>query len=117
MEKVVSVYDARRRQLQVRPRLLAAFDQLREDGYFAEPDWQCCQSCGLAALPDDADEYIFFHDQDADDLRRGNSCFLSWGGNPVHIIKRLEEAGLVVDWDGSDKVRLQVRARMSTDTH
>jgi hypothetical protein len=96
----------------LRPHIIKAFERLREDGYFAEPDWRCCQTCGVAAVPDEKwDRYVFFHDQDADYLRQKNACYLNWGGDPEHIIRRLQESGLTVDWDGSEQVRILVTAQ------
>jgi hypothetical protein len=69
------------------------------------------QSCGLAALSDDIKRYVFFHEQDADSLRQENACYLSWGGDPEHIIRRLQESGLTVNWDGSERVRILVTAQ------
>jgi hypothetical protein len=53
----------------LRDRIGAAFDELKEDGYFAEMDWWCCQSCGVAAIPEAFAERYVFHDQDAADIR------------------------------------------------
>src|SRR6478609_414586 len=38
--------------------LTAGFQTLRARGYFAEQNWQCCQSCGVAAIPDEYTDYV-----------------------------------------------------------
>jgi hypothetical protein len=104
--------------MEILTRILTAFDALRDDGYFALPDWDtetkyelpCCGSCGVDELPSQADyydddempsakvdRYVFFHMQDADCLRSENYCHLNWGGDRAHIVRRLEEAGLSVE--------------------
>jgi hypothetical protein len=94
---------------QIRSRLDAAFEQLRADGYFARPDWQCCQSCGVHKIPDEnADRYVFYHAQDADMMREYGECFLNWSGDTTHIKRRLKEAGLAVKWDGTRETRMKV---------
>jgi hypothetical protein len=64
-----------------RTRIIKAFEQLREDGYFAEPDWRCCQTCGVAAVPDEkGDRYVFFHEQDAENLQEHKRVLPLLGG-------------------------------------
>jgi hypothetical protein len=92
----------------VRNRILRAFNQLRKDGFFAEPDWTCCQTCGVAELPDGVEDYVFFHMQDAECLRETGDCYLSYGGDARHIVRRLKEAGLTVEWNGSESTRIRV---------
>jgi hypothetical protein len=94
-----------------------AFDQLREDGYFAEPGgdcgapyWTCCMTCGQDELPDGTENYVFYHMQDADHLREFGNCYLAYGGDADHIVRRLKEAGLVVEWNGSRDTRIKVTA-------
>jgi len=57
-----------------------------------------------------ADSYVFYHDQDADRLREHGECHLSWGGDTAHIVRRLKEAGLSVEWDGTAHTRIKVSA-------
>ena len=92
-----------------------AFDALRKQGFFAKAHHTCCQSCGLAEIPDDKkDAYVFYHMQDADYLKEDGICYLAWGGTVVihdlghAICTALREAGLEVDWDGSVQTRIAV---------
>jgi hypothetical protein len=58
--------------------LRSAFEELRELGYFAKMNWQCCTTCGWAAVPDNrADKVVFFHGQDADNLVDTGECYLA----------------------------------------
>ena len=42
-----------------------AFAALREMGFFAKANHTCCQSCGLAEIPEDKEmAYVFYHMQD-----------------------------------------------------
>ena len=58
-----------------------AFAALREQGFFAKANHTCCQSCGLAEIPEDGryDEYVFYHMQDAERLKDDGVCYLAWG--------------------------------------
>jgi hypothetical protein len=85
-----------------------AFERLRADGYFAEPDWTCCRSCGVYELPPGTEDYVFFNLQDAEHLRERGDVYLNHGGDGEHIVRRLREAGLRVDWDGSDDTAIHV---------
>jgi len=96
-----------------------AFAALREQGFFAKANHTCCQSCGLADIPEDGryDEYVFYHMQDAENLKDAGVCYLAWGfSGPTLETKRkgrlictaLREAGLEVDWDGSEHTRIKV---------
>ncbi len=92
-------------------KLTQVFRNLRKDGYFARWNWTCCQNCGVHALPEGCEEYVFFHCQDADMLREDGRVYLAWGGSGVHIRQRCEEAGLHVVWDGTAETRLLVSDR------
>jgi len=95
-----------------------AFAALREQGFFAKAHHTCCQSCGLAEIPEGRyDEYVFYHMQDAEYLKQDGVCYLSWGfSGPTLETKRkarvictaLREAGLEVDWNGSEHTRIKV---------
>ena len=92
-----------------------AFDALRKQGFFAKAHHTCCQSCGLAEIPDDKkDAYVFYHMQDADYLKEDGICYLAWGGTVVihdlghAICTALREAGLEVDWNGHENTRIKV---------
>jgi hypothetical protein len=102
------------------------FDKLEKAGIFARADWQCCQSCGCAAIPEDDGHrgYAFYHEQDKDaaieESQNGApvtvylayGCINSSDDNTVkigHEIKdALEDDGFTVDWDGSAAKRMVV---------
>jgi hypothetical protein len=53
-------------QLKKYHRLNEAFKDLRKSGYFARQNFQCCQSCAWAAIPEEKEEkVVFYHQQDA----------------------------------------------------
>lgn len=114
-----------------RTKLTKGFDLIRKRGYFARQRWQCCQSCGCAALPDGITNYIFYHAQDAEALKEAEDLLmhgsyssrfdtdtkkaqdrvgvmLAWGGNGQAIQKAFLEVGLAVTWDGSTNTRIWV---------
>ena len=95
-----------------------AFAALRAQGFFAKAHHTCCQSCGLAEIPEGRyDEYVFYHMQDAEYLKQDGVCYLAWGfSGPTLETKRkgllicdtIREAGLEVDWNGSEHTRIKV---------
>ncbi len=102
-----------------------AFAALRDKGFFAKANHTCCQSCGLADIPEDGryDEYVFYHMQDAERLKDDGVCYLAWGfSGPTLETKRkgrlictaLREAGLEVDWNGSQHTRIAVTGLASS---
>ena len=103
-----------------------AFAALREQGFFAKANHTCCQSCGLAEIPEDGryDEYVFYHMQDAERLKDDGVCYLAWGfSGPTLETKRkgrlictaLRAEGLEVDWNGSEYTRIAVTGLASSD--
>jgi hypothetical protein len=93
--------------------LNAGFAELRKRGYFAKQNWQCCQSCGVRAIPDDVTDYVFYHNQDAERLAEADEVHLNWGcnvSNGHEIAKVFRGNGLAVDWDGTDHRRIHVKA-------
>lgn len=85
-------------------KLTQAFKDLRKAGYFARQNFSCCQSCAWTEVPDEqADKAVFYHRQDADDLKEQGSCYLAWSGNAKEIISILKKNGLSVKWGGEGK--------------
>lgn len=92
-------------------RLQVAFNELQLVGYMALPEFWCCGTCAVAALPDDTKKYVFYHQQDAQAfvggrLRRG--MYLGWGGDGATIVEVLRSTGLRVTWDGDPATRILV---------
>lgn len=105
----MSFYELRQYQQMIEP----AFKALRKLGYFAAQDFYCCQSCGWAAIPEGQDEKaVFYHEQDAEHLKRGSVC-LAWSGNGSEIVKTLKEnidhSFVKIIWDGSDFTRIEIK--------
>lgn len=91
-----------------RTRLKRGFEALRKRGYFARQNWQCCNSCGCAALPTGTERYVFYHAQDDERMRSIGSVYLTWGGDGYEIWQCFLEAGLAVTWDGRSDTRILV---------
>lgn len=85
-----------------------AFSELEEKGYFCRMDFWCCSSCGWNAVPEDAEKVVFYHNQDADNLKEYGYCFMAWAGNAQEIISAFEEEGLVVRHNGKENTRILV---------
>lgn len=109
-----------------RAALAKGFKNLRKQGYVGRQSWQCCMTCGCAALPEGTTKYAFYHRQNTSDLkwaiggyfhrsstlktvkREDVGVYLSWGGDGAVISKAFADAGLVVDWDGSESTKVWV---------
>jgi hypothetical protein len=89
--------------------LTKAFKALRKKGYFARQNFWCCQSCAWSAMTDEqAKKTVFYHRQDANDLRDNDFCYLAWSGNGQEIVEVLKENGVQVEWDGSNVKRMLI---------
>ena len=89
--------------------LTKAFKALRKKGYFARQNFWCCQSGAWSAMTDEqANKTVFYHRQDADDLRDSGTCHLAWSGNGQEIVDVLKENGVEVEWNGSDSQRILI---------
>lgn len=91
-----------------RVKLDAGFWRLHEQGYFAKQSFWCCQTCGVAAVPDEVTDYVFYHQQDAERLIEEGHVCLCWGGNGEEIARVFRDVGLEVEWDGSKERRIQL---------
>lgn len=90
-------------------RLDRAFQELRVSHRFiAEADWQCCNTCGVAALPAGTEDFVFYHRQALDNLVDTGGCYLNWGGRLETIRTALERQGLFVGHDGSEAKKIFV---------
>jgi hypothetical protein len=98
--------------IDMRTNLTKAFSKLRQAGFFARQNFQCCQSCGCAAIPEGVENYVFYHSQDREDLRESGSCYLAFGGDGHKIVKVLNEAGVRTEWNGSDSQRIRMFAEV-----
>lgn len=85
-----------------------AFRELRKRGYFARRHWQCCQSCGWAAIPEGKeDKAVFMHEQDEDCLKDVGVAYIAWEGDGQEICDVLMRSGLTVQWDGTANQRIK----------
>jgi hypothetical protein len=84
------------------------FSKLNEKGYCAKQDLGDCQTCGLAELPKDVTKYVFYHNQDTENLCERKSCYLTWGGNGNEIVEIAKETNIKVEWDGKNETRILI---------
>lgn len=89
-------------------RLNAGFSELRKRGYFAQRGWQCCATCGTAALPSGTTHYAFTHSHSERTLRERGYAHVYWEGDGWSVTKAFLEAGLAVTWDGDPAKAIRV---------
>lgn len=95
---------------EMKEKLNTAFVNLRKAGYFARQNWQCCQTCGWAAIDDEkAKKAVFYHNQDFHNLKDSNACYISWSGDGKEIVKILNDNGILTDWNGSENTRILLK--------
>jgi hypothetical protein len=130
---ILRLWDERVRQQRHWPavtdadRLERAFAALTGDGVVSRMNFTCCRTCGEAEIADEVptgavpDGYVFFHNQDADQLEPGR-LHLAWGvfapyadeaayEHAMHrignrIVDALGAQGLTVEWDGRPEHRI-----------
>ena len=86
-----------------------SFNRLRLNGYRCEQNWQCCMTCGWAAIPwEHADQCVWYHSQDRDCAMQTGRLFLAWQGDAALIREAFEAEGLTVEHDGTIEKRFQV---------
>jgi len=96
---------------EIKRRVEFAFVALRNKGYWAEQNFQCCQSCALAVMPKGTPKYVYYHSQDNEDLLARGELYLGWGTTRQHgkeIVAELVIAGLRAVWDGRSEHRIFV---------
>lgn len=95
----------------VRAQVRRAFGELARLGYFTRMNFWCCQSCAWAAIPPENKKVVFFHRQDAAQLRKTGTVYLAWCGNAFEIIQILRHHNLKVAWNGQEGSRLLVEGK------
>jgi hypothetical protein len=89
--------------------LTSAFKELRKFGYFARQNFMCCQNCGWHAVPDGKeDKVVFYHQQDNENKKDGQSFFLAWSGDGEQICDILKRNGVETKWNGNESTRIEV---------
>jgi len=94
-----------------------AFSQLRKHGYFAQQNFSCCQTCGVAEVPDKyADKYVFYDIQDGYDIEikgrinKYGMC-VTWAGDAKQITDIISQTGLKAYWNGDRGTRILILPR------
>jgi hypothetical protein len=80
-----------------------AFRELRKYRYFARQNFLCCASCGWNNVPDEfLERAVFYHKQDAQDLKDTGCCYLCWAGNSEEILLILQKYDLNPELENSN---------------
>ena len=96
-------------------KITGAFKELGKKGYFCRQSFWCCQSCGCAAVPDEAkNKFVFYHKQDADSIKSGilvREMYLTHGegGDGYEIVSILKKHGLNAEWNGNNATRILIK--------
>jgi hypothetical protein len=86
-----------------------AFKELSKMGYFAKKNYLCCQGCAVASMDEEqAEKYVFYHNQDNFDLTHAGFAYLAWSGNGNEIVDVLIKHGVTTIWNGSDTQRIKI---------
>jgi hypothetical protein len=108
--------------------LSVPFAFMSERGIIAKENFQCCTTCGCAAIEDAIKEdghefhgWCFYHAQDDEDRARGNSFYLTYGSVNNNddeakkvgeqIVQILKDHNVKTEWDGNVSHRIEVLQR------
>jgi len=97
-----------------RNKIEKAFENLRKKGYSAKMDCGDCLTGGREEIlelckKEGTQKAIFFHDQDAWDIKDWFLCNMAWIGDANEIIDCFKEQGLETEWEGSELYRIIVK--------
>ena len=90
--------------------LQAGFRELEQRGYFAQQIWKCCNTCGVAAVPERFDKWVFYHEQEAVRLCETGKVWLNWAGDGAQIVEVFRHHELIVEWNGNSERKICVSA-------
>lgn len=85
-----------------------AFRELRKQGFFAMQNFECCNTCGWASVPETAENVVFYHQQNAERLKYSGIAHLSWSGDAQKIISTLVANDIQTKWDGSKDTKIEI---------
>lgn len=64
----------------------------------------------MGLVPDEkSDKAVFFHSQDAMDLKKTGNVYLAWSGDGNEIVEIIKKHGMEVEWDGTVEKRIFVK--------
>ncbi|MDD3894833.1 MAG: hypothetical protein PHU36_07425 [Syntrophomonadaceae bacterium] len=98
-------------------KMINAFEQLRREGFFAEMNYKDCQTCALSALPKNAENVVFYTEQneknsfDEDIPFIWRPLHLKWKGNAQRIVDVLNLNGLIATWSGKQEEAIIVKGK------
>ena len=93
-------------------RLNKAFEDLRKQGYFAEQNFWCCNSCGWSAMTDEqSKKAVFYHEQE-DEYKSSDKLHLSWSGDANEIMRIFNLNNICTLWDGSEDTKIIIKNYM-----
>lgn len=107
---------------QIETEISKVYDKLEDLGIVGRMNWACCQTCGRSEINDFKDGHIgfvFYHSQDADDLKKSGYTYLAFGSfNEVEeehikigkaIVKAFKKNGkFKVGWDENTDTRIMI---------
>lgn len=104
----------------IRISIYNAFKLLGKNKVYTKMNFEDCQSCGCIEMNErtkntDYIGWIFYHNQDNDDLCNKGQLYLAYKGLTVPnvnlgkmIINVLKESGLITEWNGNDNNRILI---------
>lgn len=118
---------------EIREIVHGVFEELKEEGFLVGENFLCCQTCAgyefatqASKLADEGVQVkgcVYWHQQDEENFVESGNLMLAYGdldtdkhgtiGLPTkevgdHLAKKLEKAGLEIDWDGDPSKRILI---------
>jgi len=106
--------DLYRQNKSVITRVFKELRKKRNGGFFAKQNFMTCCNIAVSAIPDETENWVYYHAQDTDNLKRTQSVFLAWKGDANKIVDLFKrEIGstplLEVNWNGSVDTRIELK--------
>ena len=106
----------------IKIKIYSAFTELNKNKICAIMNFEDCQSCGcceINKITEHTDHigWVFYHNQDDDDLWNKGELYLAYKGLTTTvtnidvakiIIDTLNKNGLITEWDGDDNKRILI---------
>ena len=89
-----------------------AFAELEKSGWYvgtpSKPGIWCCGSCSWNNIPEDAENAVFYHEQQDDNFKRWGQVYLHFRGDVSRVVDALHQQSVITQWNGCETNSIRV---------